>query len=165
MSTKYPPWFDAFTESFRDFTYYPVTTWSRLLNITPSVSLFTYNAGDQEVEQEVLDHVGSYGSQLSTILKMLDVLRQQVAPSGFDKTDQLAVDEFNELFRKSRAAVAKHKGELGITDEDRVAAYLRKAGNGEFGEEIFNELKEIFTHPTGRNGGTKRKPEAVGSGT
>ena len=139
---------DAFTQSLRDFNYYPVTSWSRLFSFNPS--LFTYNAGDEEVEQQVIDHVGSYGSQLSTILKMLDVLKRHVKLGDLGKADQQAVKEFNELFNNSRAAVAKYRGDLSRGDEKRVVAYLEKAAKGEFGDKIFNELKEIFTHPNGR---------------
>jgi hypothetical protein len=125
------------------------------------MSLFTYNAGDQAVEQQVIDHVGSYGSQLSTILKMLDVLNQHVK---LDKSDQDVLDDFNELFRNSRAAVAKHKGELGEGDEMLVEAYLKKAAKRQFGDNIFNELKEIFTKLSNGNGETKQiTPEPLSS--
>ena len=73
MSTASFPLLDAFTQQLRDFNYNAVTNWSRFFNISPAISLFTYNAGDEEVEQKVIDHVGSYGSQLSRILKMLDL--------------------------------------------------------------------------------------------
>ena len=76
MSTASFPLLDAFTQQLRDFNYDAVTNWSRFFNISPAISLFTHNAGDEEVEQKVIDHVGSYGSQLSTILKMLEVLNQ-----------------------------------------------------------------------------------------
>jgi hypothetical protein len=145
MSATSFPLFDAFTQRLRDFNYDAVTNWSRFFNIQPALSLFTYNADDQAVEQQVIDHVGSYGSQLSTILKMIDVLDRHVELTGLDRTDQDAVDDFKELFRNSRAVVAKHKGELGQGDEKLVADYLKKAAKGEFGEETFNELKEIFT--------------------
>jgi hypothetical protein len=150
MSTASIPLLDAFTQSLRDFNYHAVTNWSRFFNISPALSLFTYNAGDQEVEQQVIDHVGSYGSQLSTILKMLDVLKRHVKLGDLDKADQQAVKEFNELFHNSRAAVARYKGDLSRGDEKRVVAYLEKAAKGEFGDKVFNELREIFTHPNGR---------------
>ena len=150
MSTASIPFLDAFTQSLRDFNYQAVTNWSRFFNISPALSLFTYNAGDQEVEQQVIDHVGSYGSQLSTILKMLDVLKRHAKLGDLDKADQQAVKEFNELFHNSRAAVARYKGDLTARDEKRVVAYLEKAAEGEFGDKIFNKLKEIFTHPNGR---------------
>jgi hypothetical protein len=162
MSTASFPLLDAFTQQLRDFNYDPVTTWSRLFNIAPAMSIFTYNAGDQAVEQHVIDHVGSYGSQLSTILKMLDLLNRHVELTGFDKSDQNVLDDFNELFRNSRAAVAKHKGELGEGDERLVADYLKKAAKGQFGDNIFNELKETFTKLS--NGETKQiTPEPVSS--
>jgi hypothetical protein len=156
MSASSFPWLDAFTQSLRDFNYYPVTNWARFFNITPALSLFTYNAGDEEVEQQVIDHVGSYGSQLSTILKMLDVLKRHVKLGDLDKADQQAVKEFNELFHNSRAAVANYKGDLSRGDEKRVVAYLKKAAKGEFGERVFRELKEIFANASGGNGETKR---------
>jgi hypothetical protein len=143
---------DAFTQQLRDFNYDPVTTWSRLFNIAPTISLFTYNAEDQAVEQHVIDHVGSYGSQLSTILKMLDRLNRHAT---FDQSDQDVLNDFNELFRNSQEAVAKHKGELGERDERRVAAYLKKAAKGDFGDKIFNELKEIITKPNNDGGENK----------
>jgi hypothetical protein len=147
---------DAFTQQLRDFYYDPVTNWSRFFNITPAMSLFTYNAGDQAVEQQVIDRVGSYGSQLSRILKMLDLLNQHSKLTGLDKSDQKVLDNFNELFRNSRAAVAKHKGELGEGDEMMVAAYLKKAAKGQFGDKIFNELKGIFTKSSNGNGETRQ---------
>jgi hypothetical protein len=146
MSTASFPLLDAFTQQLRDFNYDAVTNWSRFFNISPAISLFTYNAGDEEVEQKVIDHVGSYGSQLSTILKMLEVLNQHTKLTGLDKTDQGVLDEFNELYRNSRATVAKHKGELGEGDEKLVEDYLKKAAKGQFGDQIFNELKKLFTH-------------------
>jgi hypothetical protein len=145
MSTASFPLLDAFTQQLRDFNYDAVTNWSRFFNISPAISLFTYNAGDEEVEQKVIDHVGSYGSQLSTILKMLEVLNQHSRLTGLDKTDQGVLDEFNELYRNSRATVAKHKGELGEGDEMLVEDYLKKAAKGQFGDHIFNDLKKLLT--------------------
>ena len=161
MSTASFPLLDAFTQQLRDFNYDAVTNWSRFFNITPAISLFTYNAGDQAVEQQVIDHVGSYGSQLSRILKMLDLVNRHINLSGLDKSDKDVLDNFNELFRNSRAAVAKHKGELGEGDQMLVATYLKKAAKGQFGDNIFNELKEIFTKLSDGNSETKqitRKP-------
>jgi hypothetical protein len=142
------PLLDAFTQQLRDFNYDAVTNWGRFFNITPSMSLFTYNAGDQGVEQQVIDHVGSYGSQLSRILKMLDLVNRHSKLTDLDKSDKKVLDDFNELFRNARAAIAKHKGELGEGDEMLVKAYLKKAAKGQFGDNIFNELKEIFTKPS-----------------
>jgi hypothetical protein len=146
---------NAFTQQLRDFNYDAVTNWSRFFNIAPAISLFTYNAGDQAVEQHVIDHVGSYGSQLSRILKMLDLLNRHIKPTDLDKSDQEVLNDFNELFRNSRAAVAKHKGELGKGDEMLVADYLEKAAKGQFGDKIFNELKETFAKLSNGNGEAK----------
>jgi len=157
MSASSFPWFGAFTQTLRDFKYDPVTNWSRMFSFNPS--LFTYNAGDEEVEQEVIDHVGSYGSQLSTILKLLDVLKRHVKLGDLDKADQQAVQEFNKLFHDARVVVAKHKGELTRGDEQRVVAYLKKAAAGDFGERAFRELKEIFANASAANGDARRTLE------
>jgi hypothetical protein len=155
---------DAFTQQLRDFNYNAVTNWSRFFNVAPAMSLFTNNVGDQAVEQHVIDHVGSYGSQLSRILKMLNLLNRHIELTGLDKSDQEVLDDFNELFRNSRAAVAKHKGELGKGDEMLVADYLKKAAKGQFGDTVFNELKEIFAELSNGNGETKQiTPEPVSS--
>jgi len=44
---------------------------------------------------------------------MLDLLNRRSKLTGLDKSYQDVLDDLNELFRNSRAAVAKHKGELG----------------------------------------------------
>jgi hypothetical protein len=54
------------------FTYFPVTDWRRF--ISPTIVFGKANIGDSEIEQEVVDSVGSYGYQLNRILDALAVL-------------------------------------------------------------------------------------------
>jgi hypothetical protein len=87
---------------------------------------------------------------------MLEVLNQHTKLTGLDKTDQGVLDEFNELYRNSRATVAKHKGELGEGDEMLVEDYLKKAVKGEFGDHVFNDLKKLFTNLSKGNDETSK---------
>ena len=57
------------------FTYFPFTDWRRF--ISPTIVFGSANIQDSEVEQEVVDSVGSYGFQLNRILDALAVLIRQ----------------------------------------------------------------------------------------
>jgi hypothetical protein len=68
------------------FTYFPVTDWRRL--ISPTVVFGNANINDLEVEQKVVDSVGSYGYQLNRILDALAVLiREEEDPSKPARTE------------------------------------------------------------------------------
>jgi hypothetical protein len=54
------------------FTYFPVTDWRRF--ISPVIVFGNANIADHEIEQKVVDRVGSYGYQLNRILDALAVL-------------------------------------------------------------------------------------------
>jgi hypothetical protein len=54
------------------FTYFPVTDWRRFFS--PVIVFGNANIADSEIEQEVVDRVGSYGYQLNRILDALAVL-------------------------------------------------------------------------------------------
>ena len=54
------------------FTYFPFTDWRRF--ISPTIVFGSANIQDSEIEQEVVDSVGSYGYQLNRILDALAVL-------------------------------------------------------------------------------------------
>src|SRR5260370_36937316 len=67
-----------FQDAFKYFMINPVTNWQRFFN--PQFYI-TYNAGDVDVENNVLREVGSYGMQLGRTLGVLDVLFDRV-PQG-----------------------------------------------------------------------------------
>lgn len=54
------------------FTYFPRTDWRRF--VSPTIVFGSANINDREVEQQVVDAVGSYGYQLNRILDALTVL-------------------------------------------------------------------------------------------
>jgi hypothetical protein len=54
------------------FTYFPLTDWRRF--ISPTIVFGQANISDSDVEQKVVDSVGSYGYQLNRILDALAVL-------------------------------------------------------------------------------------------
>jgi|SRR5680860_321394 len=57
------------------FTYFPFTDWRRF--ISPTIVFGSANIKDSQIEQEVVDSVGSYGYQLNRILDALAVLVRQ----------------------------------------------------------------------------------------
>jgi hypothetical protein len=54
------------------FTFFPVTDWRRF--ISPTIVFGNANIADAEIEQKVVDSVGSYGYQINHILDALAVL-------------------------------------------------------------------------------------------
>jgi len=68
------------------FTYFPVTDWRRL--ISPTIVFGTANIADSEIEQKVVDSVGSYGLQLNRILDALAVLIRENADSKAPRTEK-----------------------------------------------------------------------------
>jgi hypothetical protein len=68
------------------FTYFPVTDWRRF--ISPTIVFGNANISDLEVEQKVVDSVGSYGYQLNRILDALAVLiREEETPGKTQRTE------------------------------------------------------------------------------
>jgi hypothetical protein len=67
------------------FNYFPFTDWRRF--ISPTIVFGSANIKDSEIEQKVVDSVGSYGYQLNRILDALAVLVRQ------GETDQSSLTE------------------------------------------------------------------------
>jgi hypothetical protein len=105
------PWslFSPWSQTIGKFVNDPVTNWQDFFN--PQVT-FNYNPQDVPIEAHVLSKVGSYGSQLSTLIDVIDVLQKHIvrdaatpaadlkALIAFDKlrnTAQVAVDQFRAL--------------------------------------------------------------------
>lgn len=71
------------------FTYFPKTDWRRF--ISPVIVFGKANIADREIEQEVVDTVGSYGYQLNRILDALAVLIREdteAHPPGKERTEK-----------------------------------------------------------------------------
>ena len=75
------------------FTYFPSTDWRRF--ISPTIVFGRANFQDNEIEQEVVDSVGSYGYQLNRILDALVVLVRQ---ADLDKSS-VAEKDLRALYR------------------------------------------------------------------
>ena len=75
------------------FTYFPSTDWRRF--ISPTIVFGRANFQDSEIEQEVVDSVGSYGYQLNRILDALVVLVRQ---ADLDKSS-VAEKDLRALYR------------------------------------------------------------------
>ncbi|HTU01949.1 MAG TPA: hypothetical protein VMG58_09040 [Candidatus Sulfotelmatobacter sp.] len=105
-----------------NFVYLPTTNWQRAFSPTFN---FGCNLEDVDVEHHVLDQVGSYGSQLSSILRALKVL---IANLPADTLKALTPQEQQDLgaLRKladgAEQAVADKRGQptRGITGDDVV---------------------------------------------
>ncbi len=93
-----------FENLMRNFS--PMTSWKKFFN--PQF-YFTYNTGDEDIENHVLEEVGSYGKQLGRIIDVLDVFVDGV-PIGTLTPEQLeAIVEFRKLSRKVKASVVAFK--------------------------------------------------------
>jgi hypothetical protein len=68
------------------FTYYPVTDWRRF--ISPTIVFGNANLADADIEQKVVDSVGSYGYQLNRILDALAVLIRENEDPKSPRTEQ-----------------------------------------------------------------------------
>jgi hypothetical protein len=109
------------------FVYFPSTVWEPLFK--PQLSLFNIFAGNPEdtaVEEEVLHRVGSYGSQLSTLLAAVEMLCDRVPPETQSALEARTVQKLKRLNRESKEAVALYKGEFNSNDADRFLDYLAK---------------------------------------
>lgn len=68
------------------FTYFPLTDWRRF--ISPTIVFGNANIADSDVEQHVVDSVGSYGYQLNRILDALAVLIRENEDAKAPRTQE-----------------------------------------------------------------------------
>jgi ABC-type transporter Mla subunit MlaD len=99
------------------FIYYPTTDWTHALSPTLN---FGCNVKDVDVEQHVLDEVGSYGSQLNRVLDVLSVLVADLDRSTLTPQEQQFVDKFEELASRADDAARNFLGKRrhGVTHAD-----------------------------------------------
>lgn len=103
------PWslFSPFSQTFGRFVNNPVTDWHRFYS--PQV-IFNYNPEDEPVEAHVLSKVGSYGSQLSTLIDVIEILLGRLDRKGLTDAQKKALEEFAELRVRSDLAVDEARG-------------------------------------------------------
>jgi len=110
-----------FQDAFQHFVINPVTNWSRFINPQFFIS---YNSSDVEVENHVLEQVGSYGKQLGTMQDALTVLIGRLPMEELTPRERRIVEDFQDMTRRVKAAVADYRPgqDEGITaaDVDRL---------------------------------------------
>lgn len=112
--------FSPFQQVFDHFWNIPVTNWQRFFN--PQM-VFNYNPQDEGVEYHVLQRVGSYGHQLSTVISMLQLLRQLLPDEArLNAAQRETLERFERLRLDSQRAVEEFRGEPGAA---QVVGFLR----------------------------------------
>jgi hypothetical protein len=91
------------------FTYFPFTDWRRF--VSPTIVFGNANIADSEIEQEVVDSVGSYGYQLNRVLDALAVLIRQDAldKPGLTEQDRRALYRLLDLSDAADEAAKRAK--------------------------------------------------------
>lgn len=91
------------------FTYFPMTDWRRF--ISPTIVFGDANIADSDIEQKVVDSVGSYGYQLNRILDALAVLIRENEDPKAPRTekDRRVLDRLLDLAEAADEAARKAK--------------------------------------------------------
>lgn len=132
-----------FADFLRTWWYLPVTVWTdAFANFFHPQLFLGCNVEDASDEYHVLDEVGSYGKQLSQIVKATDVLIKYL-PKQLPPEDALAVRQFREYEARVDAALAESRGprpaDLTAGYADRLGEALR-AKRRESTPEEFSQL-------------------------
>ena len=99
------------------FTYLPTTNWQHAFS--PTVN-FGCNVEDAQIEQHVVDSVGSYGFQLNRVLDALSVIIDKPTPKGRSAEDSQKIEAFKELARAADAAAKEYEGEATETRVEKL---------------------------------------------
>jgi hypothetical protein len=78
----------------KDIMYQPITSWQGWFS--PHIT-FGNNIEDKPVETNVLDAVGSYGSQINRIMDAMSVLVSRLHREELTPQEQFKISKFNEL--------------------------------------------------------------------
>jgi len=105
----FAPFLEAFNQSIGRFIYRPVTDWEHFFS--PQV-VFNYNPQDMPVESQVLARVGSYGSQLSKIIAVIEAMLANL-PADYTAEQRKAIDAFHKLGEEAQAAVDSYRERTG----------------------------------------------------
>jgi hypothetical protein len=125
------------------FTYFPTTNWQRAFSPT---LYFGCNVEDADVEQHVLDEVGSYGKQLNRVLDVLTVLVGRIDRNSLTPQERRFVDEFEDLAQRADEVAAAYQGKRphGITQTDvnHMIDGLRSLAGSDYGhnQEVLGQI-------------------------
>lgn len=100
------------------FTYFPTTNWQRAFS--PTIN-FGCNVEDTEVEQHVVDEVGSYGKQINRVLDAMTVLVSHIPrETTLTPQERRYIDAFEDLAHAADEASRKFKDKRrsGLTLDD-----------------------------------------------
>lgn len=132
--------FSPFEQAIDHFIYKPVTNWQHFFN--PQFT-FNYNPEDQDIEQHVLDRVGSYGSQLSTLIDMIALIRTRLLDeSQLSDEQRRVVREFEKLDAKSKLAVADFRGKRKSNSAQTILDDIKDLQENDTAE--FDNLKKAL---------------------
>lgn len=134
MSNVIDSFLSPFQQTIDHFYNMPVTNWARFFN-----PQFTLNYNDVGVENHVLSQVGSYGSQLSTLIDMIALLRKDL-PDNLSAQQKVAVKEFDRLSEDSKRAVAEYRGGGSTVQGDQILGMLEKLKSDD--KEGFDSIKK-----------------------
>ena len=119
--------FSPFSQVIKSFVNEPVTNWQHFFN--PQVN-FNYNPQDAPVEAHVLSRVGSYGSQLSTLIDAINVLQMHLPRAGLAPAEINALDAFVDLRNKAAQAVEEFNGNVTVDSIVSAAESLQQRDPG-----------------------------------
>lgn len=121
---------------YQDILRNLTVNWQR--QFSPTIN-FGYNVQDVNVEQHVLNEVGSYGMQLNRVLDLLMVLLPRVidaaARGSLGAAERRAVEDFEDLARRADTAAASYQGKnprsITRSDVDRMIEGMRALESGD----------------------------------
>lgn len=141
-----------FQDAFQGLLVNPQTSWDRFFN--PQF-MINFNSTDAAVENHVLHRVGSYGSQISTILDVLAVLVAQLPKGDLTPEDRRAVDKFEDLVDGAHRAVAEVRGDrrhaVTTGEVDRLVAELHSLARSDPSahQKLVERLRPAIDGPAG----------------
>jgi len=104
--------FQNFFPDLQNFVFFPLTNWERFWEQFFSPRFyFGCNVSDAETEHHVLDQVGSYGSQLNTLLDAMVVfVRRLNGPKPLSDEEKGRIQSLVDLMEHADEASAQFEG-------------------------------------------------------
>lgn len=118
---------NPFFDFLKTWYYDPVTNWQHAFS--PVIN-FGCNIEDKDVEQHVVDSVGSYGSQINRMMDVLTVLVARLDPETLTPEEQDFVDEFQALARRADKAASDFQHEPRHAALQRPAVRVKRREPG-----------------------------------
>lgn len=101
----------------------PWSWWANMMGQAGFININNINAGDSELEKDIIENVASYGRQLGRIIPVVEVLLTAVDVKKLDIAQQAAVADFKDLAARLEMRKASQGG--SVTPE-KVAALVEK---------------------------------------